>query len=156
LAAFRSKLRLRAETLDIQERQQILRLLVKEVQVSADTITIRHSIPVPASGSGSNGMPRLSDPSGGRPAPGYRLRTGSLDTAPPRNSRDVFIVVAFRLPTSDAVRIGNDKSAIATELQIIGAEAFFRGQIEGHTARRVGRQVTSEQRVLNTSPRLGV
>ena len=78
LAAFRSKLRLRAETLDIQERQQILRLLVKEVLVSANTITIRHSIPVPTSGPGSNGTPR--PPSGvsrGLPTPGYLLRTGS-------------------------------------------------------------------------------
>jgi site-specific DNA recombinase len=74
LAAFRSKLRLRAETLDIRERQQILRLLVKEVLVNANTITIRHSIPVP----GSNGTPRpFSGPSGGLPASGYRLRTGS-------------------------------------------------------------------------------
>lgn len=78
LAAFRSKLRLRAETLDIRERQQILRLLVKEVLVSANTITIRHSIPVPASGPGLNGSPSPSaGPSGGWPAPGYLLRTGS-------------------------------------------------------------------------------
>jgi site-specific DNA recombinase len=78
LAAFRSKLRLRAETLDIRERQQILRLLVKEVLVNANTITIRHSIPVP----GSNGTPRpFSGPSGGLPASGYLLRTGSSFTA---------------------------------------------------------------------------
>src|ERR1700719_2092556 len=78
LAAFRSKLRLRAETLDIRERQQILRLLVKEVLVNANTITIRHSIPVP----GSNGTTRpFSGPSGGLPASGYRLRTGSNITA---------------------------------------------------------------------------
>ena len=77
LAAFRSKLRLRADTLDIHERQQILRLLVKEVLVSANTITIRHSIPVPTSGPGSNGTPRPPDgPSGGLSASGYLLRKG--------------------------------------------------------------------------------
>jgi site-specific DNA recombinase len=80
LAAFRSKLRLRAETLDIRERQQILRLLVKEVLVSVNTITIRHSIPIP-SGPGSNGPPRSpsgsSGSSGAPPAPGCLLRTGS-------------------------------------------------------------------------------
>jgi site-specific DNA recombinase len=81
LAAFRSKLRLRAETLDIRERQQILRLLVKEVLVSADTITIRHSIPIP-SGPGSNGTPRSpSGFSGTLPSPGYLLRTGRERTA---------------------------------------------------------------------------
>src|ERR1019366_6741883 len=38
LAGFRSKLRVRAEALDIAVRQQILRLLVKEVLVGGDTI----------------------------------------------------------------------------------------------------------------------
>jgi site-specific DNA recombinase len=77
LAAFRSKLRLRAETLDIRERQQILRLLVKEVLVGANTITIRHSIPVPQHGPQPNGTPRLSiGPTAGLPV-GYLLRTGS-------------------------------------------------------------------------------
>jgi hypothetical protein len=38
-------LRVRAEALDIGVRQQILRLLVKEVLVGGNTITLRHSIP---------------------------------------------------------------------------------------------------------------
>ena len=78
LAAFRSKLRVRAEVLDIAVRQQILRLLVKEVLVGSDTITLRHSIPIPQSGPGSNGSPT---PSSGvtqsRPSLGYPLRSGS-------------------------------------------------------------------------------
>src|ERR1043166_5597442 len=57
LAGFRSKLRVRAEALDIVVRQQILRLLVKEVLVGGNTITLRHSIPIPQSGPGSNGSP---------------------------------------------------------------------------------------------------
>src|SRR3954468_13821479 len=56
LATFRSRLRVRAETLDIRERQQILRLLVKEILVDAETITIRHSFAIP-SGPEWNGMP---------------------------------------------------------------------------------------------------
>jgi site-specific DNA recombinase len=39
LAGFRSKLRVRAEAVDIAVRQQILRLLVREVLVGANTIT---------------------------------------------------------------------------------------------------------------------
>jgi site-specific DNA recombinase len=78
LGTFRSKLRLRAETMDIRERQQILRLVVREVLVGANTLTIRHSIPVPTSGSGSNGAPNpLPGPSTTSPGPGYLLRTGS-------------------------------------------------------------------------------
>jgi site-specific DNA recombinase len=81
LATFRSRLRARAETLDVRERQQILRLLVKEILVDAETITIRHSIAIP-SGPGSDSM---SGPkSGGQGASsssGYLLRSGSNDPA---------------------------------------------------------------------------
>ena len=78
LAVFRTKLRARAETLDVPERQQILRLLVKEVLVSSDTITLRHSIPLPPSSSGFNGPPTpTSGPSGVVRDPGYLLRTRS-------------------------------------------------------------------------------
>src|SRR5467141_1923926 len=46
LSAFREKLHARAKTLDVRERQQILRLLVKEILVDTQSITIRHSIPI--------------------------------------------------------------------------------------------------------------
>jgi len=39
LDGFRIKLRERAKTLDVCERQQILRLLMKEVLVAADSLT---------------------------------------------------------------------------------------------------------------------
>src|SRR5262249_5879388 len=45
LTAFLQRLRASAELLEITERQKIVRLLVKEVLVDNDTITIRHSIP---------------------------------------------------------------------------------------------------------------
>jgi site-specific DNA recombinase len=80
LMAFRSKLRMRAETLDVRERQQVLRLLVKEVLIGAENITIRHSIPVAPSGSNGPSRPS-SDSSGLLPAPGYLLRSGSHDSA---------------------------------------------------------------------------
>ena len=78
LATFRGKLRARAETLDVRERQQIVRLLVKEILVGSDTITIRHSLPIPPSGSGSGGtMPPCSGMIGTPSKPGYLLRSGS-------------------------------------------------------------------------------
>jgi site-specific DNA recombinase len=86
LAGFRSKLRLRAEVLDIAARQQILRLLVKEVLVGGDTITLRHSIPIPQSGPGSSGSPAPPPGvTGSRPGPGYLLRSGS-EWSPLRSS----------------------------------------------------------------------
>jgi len=78
LDGFRIKLCERAKTLDVGERQQILRLLVKEVLVAADSLTIRHSIPIPQTGAVSNGpQPTGSYPSGASQRPGYLLRSGS-------------------------------------------------------------------------------
>src|ERR1700722_11187694 len=54
LTAFLARLRSMAETLSVIERQKIVRLLVKDVLVGEDTITIRHSIPIP-SGPPQNG-----------------------------------------------------------------------------------------------------
>jgi len=48
LTAFLSRLRSAAETLSVMERQRIVRLLVKEILVGEDTITIRHSISIPS------------------------------------------------------------------------------------------------------------
>jgi site-specific DNA recombinase len=54
LTAFLARLRSAAETLSVIERQKIVRLLVKDVLVGEDAITIRHSIPIP-SGPPQNG-----------------------------------------------------------------------------------------------------
>lgn len=59
LSAFLTRLRLAADTLDILERQRIVRLVVKEVPVGDDTIVIRHSIPVPSGPPGGSSPPRL-------------------------------------------------------------------------------------------------
>src|SRR6201993_1069978 len=61
LTAFLARLRSAAETLSVIERQNIVRLLVKDVLIGEDTITIRHSIPIP-SGSPQNGG--SDDPNG--------------------------------------------------------------------------------------------
>src|ERR1700751_2474439 len=76
LTAFLQRLRQSAETLEIAERQKVVRLLVKEVLVDNDTITIRHSIPA-----------RPTPPDGSAPPPStgklrvrgesYLLRSGS-------------------------------------------------------------------------------
>jgi site-specific DNA recombinase len=78
LSEFRGKLRLRAETLDTVERQKILRLVVQEILVGADTIRIRHSIPVTDSGpGGQDGMPPPPNAARGPGLRSYLLRTGS-------------------------------------------------------------------------------
>ena len=47
LTAFLARLRGAADTLSTSERQRIVRLVVKDVLIGDDTITIRHSISVP-------------------------------------------------------------------------------------------------------------
>ena len=77
LSEFRGKLRVRAETLDTVDRQKILRLVVQEILVGADTIRIRHSIPVADSGPRErDGLAPPMNPAGGGGSPGYLLRTG--------------------------------------------------------------------------------
>jgi site-specific DNA recombinase len=50
LGAFRAKLTANAQTLTIEQRQEIVRLVVREVLLGDDNITIRHSIPRPNGG----------------------------------------------------------------------------------------------------------
>ena len=81
LGDFRARLRARADTLDVVERQKILRLLVKEVLVGKETITIRHSFRVPTSAPDPNVTPRPPhehDQESTHPVgPCYLLRSGS-------------------------------------------------------------------------------
>ncbi len=69
LTAFLARLRSASETLSVTERQRIVRLLVKDVLVGEDTITIRHSIPIPSAPPQNGGS---QSPEG----PNYLLCTG--------------------------------------------------------------------------------
>ncbi len=57
LTVFLERLRGAADTLSITERQRIVRLVVKDVLIGDDTITIRHSIPVSQSPQQGTGLP---------------------------------------------------------------------------------------------------
>ena len=77
LTAFLQKLRASAQSLDVSDRQRIVRLLVRDVLVDDETVIIRHSLPmqttIPPSGnasSPSNGKSPSADKS-------YLLRSGS-------------------------------------------------------------------------------
>ena len=68
LTEFGARLRARAETLDITERQKIVRALIREIRIGPDGITICHSLPVgrpdPAP-TVPEPRPLVADPSGG-------------------------------------------------------------------------------------------
>jgi site-specific DNA recombinase len=74
LTAFLTRLRSTAETLNVAERQRIVRLLVKDILVGDNDITIRHSIPIPSGSPPNGGTHSAGDPI-------YLLCTGSDDTA---------------------------------------------------------------------------
>jgi site-specific DNA recombinase len=56
LDAFRARLSANAEQLTIEQRQQIVRLVVREVLLGDDDVTVRHSIPVPTGGQPSGSL----------------------------------------------------------------------------------------------------
>jgi site-specific DNA recombinase len=68
LQEFLSRVHQSAQTLHVKDRQRILRLVVKEILVAPDTLTIKHSIPA-------------SGPSGSSAEPSYVLRGWSHFTA---------------------------------------------------------------------------
>ena len=79
LAAFLGRLRTAADTLDVIERQRIVRLVVKDILIGDDTIVIRHCIPVglvPPPNSGPATPGRSHETSGGQ-SRSYLLRSGS-------------------------------------------------------------------------------
>ena len=73
LDAFRARLTANAEKLTIEQRQEIVRLVVREVLLGDDDVTIRHSIPLPTKGQPGGSLLRSQhqstaqgDPSGVR------------------------------------------------------------------------------------------
>ncbi|MGA7412221.1 MAG: recombinase family protein [Bryobacteraceae bacterium] len=81
---FHTRLRERAATLNVTERQKVLRLLVKDILVGRETITIQHSIRMPHSEPNPSSAPRPPDstptPPTAPPDPCYLLRSGSSVT----------------------------------------------------------------------------
>jgi len=105
LSAFLARLRVTADTLDILERQRIVRLLVREILVDDDTIIIRHSIPIPPGPPNDRGQ---SSPSSGTEPPGgqsYLLRSGRhhrpLTSSPVSHGHDPVFEDARLQPFAD-------------------------------------------------------
>jgi hypothetical protein len=78
LESFLAKLQDAAQSLDVADRQRVLRLVVKEVQVGPEAVVIKHSIPMP------------DHP----PDPGYLLRTWHHDR---RNTQLFSLVVSGQI-----------------------------------------------------------
>src|SRR5712671_4424653 len=77
LATFLGRLRSAADTLDVNERQRIVRLVVKDILIGDDTIVIRHCIPVGLTPPPDSGPSHLGRPQGTSGGQSYLLRSGS-------------------------------------------------------------------------------
>ncbi len=77
LASFLSRLRSAADTLDVLERQRIVRLVVKDILIGEDTIVIRHCIPVGSASPPDTGSPPIGRPHGTSGGQSLLLRSGS-------------------------------------------------------------------------------
>jgi site-specific DNA recombinase len=80
LEGFLTQLNGTAATAAVEERQRVLRLLVKDVLIGPEKITIRHRIPVRGSSPGGRQHEPDADTEGDH-RPGYLLRWGRDDTA---------------------------------------------------------------------------
>src|SRR5437868_2191895 len=81
LAQFRTRLCARGNVLEVTERQRVVRLLVQEILVGGDNITIRRSSPMPASSPDSNDVALSSHhPPAPNTGPSYLLRSHGQDT----------------------------------------------------------------------------
>jgi site-specific DNA recombinase len=95
LDGFRARLSTSTDNLTTEQRQQIIRLVIREVLIGEDDVTIRHSIPVP-----TRDQP-----------PGYLLRLGSREepaasARPP--TRDLRAVARPLLPLAAVAQRGAD------------------------------------------------
>ena len=87
LDAFRARLSANAENLTVEQRQEIVRLVVREVLLGDDDVTVRHSIPTPTGGQ-PNGSLLHSQSQGVAPRDQGRVRRARACASPrkPRRS----------------------------------------------------------------------
>ena len=80
LEGFLAQLRGNAATATVEDRQRVLRLLIKDILIGPEKITIRHRIPAPAGGTGARRRDPGPDTEGDHRR-GYLLRWGRDHTA---------------------------------------------------------------------------
>ncbi len=120
LAAFLGRLRSAADTLDVMERQRIVRLVVKDILIGDDTIVIRHCIPVGLGSPPDSGpQPPAAPMTRGRPK--FAFASGSTGTPadkPAPYPREVYTVFRDHLARSflQSARVRRDAEGVGPPL----------------------------------------
>ena len=94
LEGFLAQLRGNAATATVEDRQRVLRLLVKDILIGPEKITIRHRIPARPGSSGTRQRDPEPDTEGDH-RPGSQLRWGREDAALRRAGTGVLMVAGF-------------------------------------------------------------
>ena len=97
LEGFLAQLRGNAATATVEDRQRVLRLLVKDILIGPEKITIRHRIPTRADRSGARQRDPGPDTEGDH-SPGYLLRWGRDHAALRDAAERVMVFPVFQVP----------------------------------------------------------
>ena len=106
LGSFLAQLRGNAATATVEDRQRVLRLLVKNVLIGPEKITIRHRIPVRERATRGSGSHDTNDTEGDM-HPDYLLRWGRVLPEPGQRRRDPRGERAGRVPLVGVDRLGD-------------------------------------------------
>ncbi|MDB6160409.1 MAG: recombinase family protein, partial [Gammaproteobacteria bacterium] len=131
------RLRNSANTLDVMERQRIVRLVVKDVLIGDDTLVIRHCIPIVAL-SPSGGAPPAAGNAGGTPnSQNYLLRKGSgiaSSGSPESGSQklDGMVPMSGALPAVGACNALFERSELHVEIHSVSSFEAHQSRVNRH------------------------
>ena len=136
LDAFRARLSTNAEKLTIEQRQEIVRLVVREVLLGDDDVTVRHSIPVPTGGQPERFATAFTEPSSRRSRTASPARRSSPRST--RSERSAPATVAFSVEPS------HSPSGIFTPSVVIPSATIF-GAVRAAPSRRASSPPTADR-----------
>ena len=116
LEGFLAQLRGNAATATVEDRQRVLRLLVTDILIGPEKITIRHRIPARPGGSGARQRDPGPDTEGDH-RPGYLLRWGRDDAALRTSAERVVVFPVLQVPGFEHVTDQPEKPLIVDVLR---------------------------------------
>ena len=130
LEGFLAQLRGNAATATVEDRQRVLRLLVKDVLVGPEKITIRHRIPTRGSSPGGRHHEPDTDTEGDH-RPGYLLRWGRHHAALRAAAERLMVFPVFQVPGPEHVAHEPEEPLVVDFLRQYPEQDFLVKTAEG-------------------------